>query len=370
MSNGCLCFAHAAYCFANLIDGYQEDYYRIYVHDKQMYVPFEVCFVRHKNILGLCCLTFPFIQDESATSPSYLYKPGRGVIKLISFVKPISILNYQSEMKRLNYILIFLSIALGACSQEEGITPDANLQDLTLVTQSSIPNTQLSVKVYQYTQHAFVGYNKLEFLVEKEGASDAYEQATITLHPLMDMGNMTHSCPVEQPIKDINFKKAYGGAVVFVMPSGPTQTWTLTINVSDAATGEAGEINLPMEVYQPNETAMKSFTMSGDPYFVSLVAPFDPQVGMNELEFAIHQKKSMMDWPASAGFNITMVPEMPEMGHSSPNNVDPVYEQNGHYVGQVNFTMDGHWRLNLQLEKDGSVQDLSFDITFESNNSK
>jgi len=54
------------------------------------------------------------------------------------------------------------------------------------------------------------------------------------------------------------------------------------------------------------------------------------------------------------------------MGHGSPNNVNPVHVSNGHYVGSVNFTMTGAWRINMLLKKSDWVKARSsyFDITF------
>jgi hypothetical protein len=74
-----------------------------------------------------------------------------------------------------------------------------------------------------------------------------------------------------------------------------------------------------------------------------------------------------MSFPAVDDLSISFVPEMPSMGHSSPNNVDPVYTADGHYKGQVNFTMTGWWRLNLTLKKGDTLisDNLSFNITFQ-----
>jgi hypothetical protein len=57
---------------------------------------------------------------------------------------------------------------------------------------------------------------------------------------------------------------------------------------------------------------------------------------------------------------------MPSMGHGSPNNVNPVHTSNGHYLGKVNFTMSGFWRVHLTIKKNGVLlsNDQYFDITF------
>ncbi|MNR44863.1 hypothetical protein D3C85_1636520 [compost metagenome] len=59
-----------------------------------------------------------------------------------------------------------------------------------------------------------------------------------------------------------------------------------------------------------------------------------------------------------------MTPEMPSMGHGSPNNVEPVITKNGIYKGKVNFTMTGDWKINFVLAKGGQSNVTFFDLTF------
>ena len=76
----------------------------------------------------------------------------------------------------------------------------------------------------------------------------------------------------------------------------------------------------------------------------------------------------MMSWPYEPYLNVEIDPQMPSMNHGSPNNVNPVHIENGHYLGVVNFTMTGWWQVNL-LIKDGEgnilADDVFFDITFQ-----
>jgi hypothetical protein len=65
--------------------------------------------------------------------------------------------------------------------------------------------------------------------------------------------------------------------------------------------------------------------------------------------------------------SIAITPEMPSMGHGSPNNVDPVYTADGRYEGKVNFTMTGYWKVNMVIRdaEDVIIKDNAFfDITF------
>ena len=47
----------------------------------------------------------------------------------------------------------------------------------------------------------------------------------------------------------------------------------------------------------------------------------------------------MMSWPADSSLSVTITPEMPSMGHGSPNNINPVHVGKGHYKGKVNLIL-------------------------------
>jgi len=101
-------------------------------------------------------------------------------------------------------------------------------------------------------------------------------------------------------------------------------------------------------------------------YVVSIVPPVKWQVGLNDVDILINQMDGMMNFPAVDGLTIVMTPEMPSMGHGSPNNVDPVSVGKGHYKGKVNYTMTGDWRLHFKISKSESViiEDATIDILF------
>ena len=88
-------------------------------------------------------------------------------------------------------------------------------------------------------------------------------------------------------------------------------------------------------------------------YLVTMVKMDKPKVGMNGCEFLIHKRQSMMMFPPVTDLSLEMTPDMPSMGHGSPNNVNPTHVSNGHYKGTVNFTMTGEWRITLVLKKSG-----------------
>lgn len=231
-----------------------------------------------------------------------------------------------------------------------------------------------SAKVELWGQkNFFMGYNKIivvlyDSLNLKEKITDAH----IHFLPLMSMnmnGMFTqHAAPVENP-EETAVDDVFLGAVAFVMPTSTGGTWKLGVSVHNHKSDKEGKANFDITVDNPANSVMNVFTAitpDASKLVLSLLEPSAPKVGMNDIEFTIHRKASMMDWPADDSYSIEITPEMPSMGHGSPNNVNPVSSGNGHYKGKVNFTMTGEWRVNVLVKKDGQAvsKDLFFNITF------
>lgn len=227
-----------------------------------------------------------------------------------------------------------------------------------------------SAKTVVYAEKAlFTGYNKLFFAMYDSATSTPLTGGHLELlQPVMDMGSMKHSAPVEYS-NDINStNKLWEGAVVFTMP-GSGGSWKLHLGFHNHAIDKEGEGAIAVSVSNPTTSVMKSCIVAADDsakVYLSLVQPMTPQIGLNNFEITIHKMAGMMSFPAVNDYTVEVVPEMPSMDHGSPNNVNPVLTSNGHYLGKVNFTMTGLWRVHLKLFKNGTLLDDTqyFDITF------
>jgi hypothetical protein len=213
----------------------------------------------------------------------------------------------------------------------------------------------------------FMGYNYV-YAVVKDAAGNVVESADVFFTPMMDMGMMMHSSPVEQPMWNSD-AKADKGTVTFIMPSA-NGSWTVEVYVEDMSTMEMGAATFPIDVMTKPEAKLFSFmsTVDQSKIFVALVEPQMPSVGLNDFEVVIYKKTSMMDFPPVTDLNLTIDPEMPTMGHGSPNNVDPVATTDGHYMGKVNFTMTGYWKVNMEIKDAQNMMMYDqgfFDITFQ-----
>lgn len=280
-------------------------------------------------------------------------------------------------MKNLKYItLAFLSIAIigiSSCTKDDPVTPSTPtdpFENLTMIGETSAVGAGAIVRIYA-NEELFVGYNTIYVAVyDSANTNTQITDAHVTFMPMMDMGMMQHSCPIENPSMVVEpGTNAFKGAAVFIMPS-TAGSWTFGVHVHNHASNQEGMASLPITVTAPTEARMISFVSDFDNtgLFVARITPLNPTVGINDIQFGIWKRETMMSFPAVDGYKMTMVPEMPSMGHGSPNNVDPTSSGNGMYDGKVNFTMTGYWKINLDFmtaSNDTVKTGQSFDVTFQ-----
>ncbi|MEQ9065025.1 MAG: FixH family protein [Vicingaceae bacterium] len=268
------------------------------------------------------------------------------------------------------------ALILSGCKKdEEEIVPfvpppiDNPVEGLVMVGSGSIDENETDVRVYA-EKDLFVGYNKLYVVLLEKGSTNQITSAHVMLKPMMAMNSgMNHSCPTENPEDQNPAEGLFVGAAIFIMPSGDMGNWTLNVTVHNHNNGLEGEVGIPISVMNPPDTRVFSFKSPVDQksIFITMIEPSMPAVGMNDFIVAAHYRADMMNFPPLEDLNISFEPEMPTMGHGSPNNVNPVHTENGHYQGVVNFTMDGFWRLNMFIADQNDVildETHYFDVNF------
>ncbi|HRN80427.1 MAG TPA: FixH family protein [Ferruginibacter sp.] len=254
---------------------------------------------------------------------------------------------------------------LFSCSKDDAPEADPT-SGLHKISGGYATGSGLTVDVYSASPNVYTGYQRLSFLIKDSITGQVITETPITLHPMMDMGMMQHASPYENPAP-VAINKLFKGSVVFIMPS-TGGTWTLGVRVTHPVTGNTGTYSGTINVIEPTESKMKSFTsaFNGERYFVALIDPEQPKIGINDFEVAVYKRANMMSFPADSTLSVIHTPEMPTMGHGSPNNVQPVHMGKGHYKGKVNFTMSGFWRVHMDYMHGTEVADTTqyFDITF------
>jgi hypothetical protein len=268
--------------------------------------------------------------------------------------------------------IVAVSVLLASCKKEEVIAPVNPLAGLTKLQEGYAIGSSTKVQIWG-KQNFFMGYNKLTVvLLDSLNLTDTIKDAHIQFMPVMTMPQttgmtMVHACPVEYPAETA-VNGVFPGMVAFVMPS-MGGTWKLSIMIHNNKNNKEGNASFDIVVDNPTPAVMSVFTATtadASKLVLSLVEPASPKVGMNDIEFTLHRKASMMSWPADSTYTLEITPEMPSMGHGSPNNVNPVHVGNGHYKGKVNFTMTGEWKVNVFVKKEGNTisNNAYFTITF------
>ncbi len=272
------------------------------------------------------------------------------------------------SMKKVFAVLFFTVIVFSGCNKEDNpvTTPTTDpFEGLTKISEGYAAGVGMKVQLWSTTE-LFTGYNNVFIAVLDSAKGTVVTDAHIHLNPMMDMGTMKHSAPYENPASTIAVNSLFPCQIVFIMAS-MGGSWTVDVEVHNHATGKEGVATLSVSVADRTPAILKSIVAKNDSakLFVSYLRPSSLKVGINDFEITIHKRSSMLSFPADSGYTVVVTPEMPSMGHGSPNNINPRHSANGHYKGKVNFTMTGDWRINLDIYKNGAVVDTTmyFDVT-------
>lgn len=261
-------------------------------------------------------------------------------------------------------IILFVSLFLISCKDEVKVTAVQPLEGLIKLKDGYAAGAKVEI---WGKKNFFMGYNNLTIvLLDSANSKDTLKDAHVYFLPVMTMVQtmgmpMLHSCPVENPEEDA-INGVFQGAVAFVMPSSTGNTWKLGIKIHNHKNDKSATANLDVTVDTPTNSVMTSFidsTANSSKLFLSILQPLSPKVGVNELEFTLHKKVGMMEWPADTTYTLEITPSMPSMGHGSPNNINPVHLKNGHYKGKVNFTMTGVWKIDVVVKRIGLKKDTT-----------
>jgi hypothetical protein len=264
--------------------------------------------------------------------------------------------------------IVIIAITISSCkkSKEEEVTPIPATPAASLVKIGETYIVGAKAKAVLYSKQNFqTGYNVIYVAMFDSVDGSALLNGHFDIIPMMNMGTMQHSSPVENSEDTVAVNGYFKSAVVFSMP-GTAMEWSLNLSFHNHKNNLEGTGSIGVNVVTGTPAKFKSTVAVADSnakVFISLIAPEKPQVGINYFEIVLHKKTSMMNFPAIENYTVEIEPVMPSMGHGSPNNVNPVHMGMGHYLGKVNFTMTGLWNVNLKLYKNGIL--VSGDQYFE-----
>lgn len=270
-------------------------------------------------------------------------------------------------------ILKYLAIAsfsflFASCDKKNDDTPNPTINKVK-VGEAYVLGAATKVQLWADADLS-TGYNQL-FIVALDSVSNQQKtEATFAIKPLMTMtmdGGMTmqHSCPFEQANASGKKDNLTPAAAVFSMPSSDSGFWEMEVTLNNHK-----KVLIPINVKEPAASRLVMITTPAPAkvtYLVALIPNPTYKIGANDFELLVTKKINGMTYEPVNDLSIEITPEMPDMGHGSPNNVNPIFAGNGRYKGKVNFTMTGYWKVNLQINGgDNTVitDDAAFKITF------
>ena len=247
------------------------------------------------------------------------------------------------------------------CSAEEALQVYRFLQGVSIIPELSVEvDGKYNVYAYSKTGSLHTGYNELYFVATKKISGNYvknFEVKNITPLMYMTQMNMSHSTPVSAGVESFNdgYLAVKRGWVSFLMNSSENGSWTISYDVDVlGSTGGTGNVNITVDALPDGQEWLKTFKVGDEVYVLSLVNPTDWQTGTNAIQAYVSKKSQPITTPyalATERFTIEIDPRMPDMGnHTSPDNVALTRQEDGSYVGRVNLTMTGLWRIHLTVK--------------------
>lgn len=191
------------------------------------------------------------------------------------------------------------------------------------------------------------GSNILYWKVTKNGKR--VDLNSIFINPMMDMGTMMHSTPLEQPIENPIDTDYFSNLAIFIMPSGEMGSWNISFEI-ETKTGEFITGNMPITVESSWRLTSVRDT-NNKVYFITWFTPEDPVMGNNTLQYLVHTRENMMSFPSVDDVTLKIYPYM-DMGGGQGHSTDftaPEAKGNGLYEGTINYSMSGMWTTSVQI---------------------
>lgn len=256
-----------------------------------------------------------------------------------------------NKMARYILVLLFISLIISSCSNDNPVTTENNtptdyVKILTAETGSN------KFEVYSLSSNNFIyGFNDLGIKVyinNTEQTSGFVKFRSTMWHGL---GGPFHSIPSSDKFIYDSTKNMFTGYSIFIMYD-TTAFWTSDLNYNDALFIDSTLIDpsysIKTQIYGWDNTVVQHT------YFLTMIAPSAPRVGLNEVDFMLHQTNTMVDYTEVNDAQMYIRPWMEAMGHGSSNNTDPVMVSPGRYKGTANFNMAGEWFLYDSIKVGGT----------------
>lgn len=236
-------------------------------------------------------------------------------------------------------MLVFIAVVVSSCGSENTVAPPAETSSYIKVL--TIDSANIRIEMYNENSNIlFVGYNEIGFKVFIDNVEN--KTGFLKYTPVMfHTAGPGHSTPVQSEFYYDNSKGMFTGYVCYSMLSDTTSFWFADYNYNNQFTIKRRQFDVvqgvgnQMRIWYDAATSML--------YYMTLISPKDPQVGLNEFRIILHQTADQIIYSEVSNAQMFIKPWMPSHGHGSSSNVNPAFSSYGKYEGKVNFTMPGQW---------------------------
>jgi hypothetical protein len=261
----------------------------------------------------------------------------------------------------LSILFVLPAAFLQSCHEED--VPEASPTDgMTKVGEAYALGAGARLELWSVSGLT-TGYNQLYIAAYDSITGAAINDSHIHIHPHYEAGETMHSCPVFEP-DAIAVDGLFPIGIVFTDPADEALAqWEVNLRFHNHNNNKFGKAVYNVSVKQHDPVRIHTFeTEGGDHYCLSYVLDGEAKVGVNTIKvFAFRMEEG--EFVPAEDLVIDLNPEMPSMGHGSPNNVDPTLTSPGIYEGKVNFTMSGAWSIHLDIsDGDLFIGTKAFDV--------
>ncbi|MBZ0202862.1 MAG: FixH family protein [Ignavibacteria bacterium] len=254
-------------------------------------------------------------------------------------------------MNRIILILSLSAIIFYGCNNNNPVNNNTGTpSDYVKIYTASSGNAKF--EVYSLSSTNFVyGYNDLGFKVYLNNVEQ--NQGFVKFKPTMyhGIGGPFHSVPVSDKFYFNSDKSLFTGYSIFIMYD-TAAFWSADFNYNDAE--QIDSMIIPLIYSSNTKIAAWDNTITQKTYFLTMLSPSDPRVGLNDVDLMLHQTQDMVSYTEVNDAEMFIRPWMESMGHGSSNNVNPAMISTGRYKGTANFNMPGEWFLYDSIKVSGN----------------
>jgi len=267
--------------------------------------------------------------------------------------------------------LSLAAIFLSACKKETNnpiVEIDTTKTSLIKISEAYAIGSATKVELWSDSEIS-TGCQKFSVALYDSITKKPITRSIVEILPILSEKNNniieSSSVPVENPQSFDATETLFNCGAVFTKPTyGDLVQWSIIIRLKKPGQNEFNEVKMPIyvkpSVYERTKTIVAS---DGTKLTIAYNFPLKPMVGLNNFEICLHHMENPMTFHYDNSYSIYMTTEMPVNKEFSSNNVNPVYDRNGLYIGRVNFTKNGIWKINLNLAKNGKTISTFFEIS-------